>query len=45
MVFEAIATRISVRGEAPAVYKEYMRITENHPTPQSNKKMVFRGAL
>jgi hypothetical protein len=28
MIFEAIATRISVRGEAPAVYKEYMRITE-----------------
>jgi hypothetical protein len=28
MVFEAIATRMSVSGEAPAVYKEYMRITE-----------------
>jgi hypothetical protein len=28
MIFEAIATRISVRGEAPTVYKEYMRITE-----------------
>jgi hypothetical protein len=28
MVFEAIATRMSVSGEAPAVYKEYMWITE-----------------
>jgi hypothetical protein len=41
MIFEAIATRISVRGEAPAVYKEYMRIEEHYPTPQSDKKMVF----
>jgi hypothetical protein len=32
MIFEAIATRISVRGEAPAVYTEYMRIAESYPT-------------
>jgi hypothetical protein len=28
MVFEALATQLSICGEAPAVYKEYMRITE-----------------